>query len=267
MEQDCENARPISDINSKEAIAALAGEIAHDFGNILLCLFGNIELAKAALTQDRESSRYLDQANRALHRAQHLTRQLLTIAKGCEPVLRPVSIPEILNDSIAFILDGRRLNARLRLPADLWPVKADRGQLSQVLDNLLINAKESMPDGGCLHIEANNIANFSEPSAPDLFGAFVKLTVRDEGPGIPTELTGRIFDPYFSTKKTGIGLGLAIVHGIVTKHNGHINVSSREGEGTTFAVYLPASSEVVSGGRLAERDCMQLKSESAHFQS
>ncbi|MGK5095391.1 PAS domain S-box protein [Deltaproteobacteria bacterium TL4] len=223
-----------------ESVGVLAGGIAHDFNNILTGLFGHIGLAKLKLPPDHAAYIYLETANRALTRATNLTKQLLTFAKGGDPLLEAVNVKQVIQESIDFSLSGSKVKTDLTLPEDLWQVKADKGQLSQIIANLTINAEQAMPEGGTLHIDAENIKDLKENLASHLSGDFVKLRIRDEGIGIPTKNIGKIFDPYFTTKRTGSGLGLATVHHIILKHNGHISVDSKPGMGTTFTVYFPA---------------------------
>lgn len=227
-----------------ESVGVLAGGIAHDFNNILTGLFGNIEIAKMKIARDHAAFTYLKTAGKALERATHLTKQLLTFAKGGDPVLEAVDLKSVVQTTVSFNLSGSNVKAHFNLPDNLWQIKADKGQISQVIANLTINAKEAMPDGGNLYIDAENVKNFKDPSAAYLSGDFVKLSIRDEGIGIPAKYLERIFDPYFSTKQSGSGLGLAIIHSIITKHNGHIRVDSTHGVGTTFTIYLPADKSV-----------------------
>jgi PAS domain S-box-containing protein len=223
-----------------ESIGVLAGGIAHDFNNIFTGLFGNIELAKMELSRDHEAYPHIEAANQALERATNLTKQLLTFAKGGDPILEEVNLQQVVQTSITFNLSGSNVKAHLNLPDDLWQVKADKGQISQVIANLIINAKQAMPDGGSLYIEAENIKDLNESTVRHLSGDFVKFSIRDEGVGISAKHVERIFDPYFSTKQTGSGLGLAAVLSIITQHNGHISVASKPDIGTTFTIFLPA---------------------------
>jgi len=233
-----------------ESVGTLAGGIAHDFNNILTGLYGNIELAGKELPEDHPAYSHIQTANQSLERAKHLTKQLLTFAKGGEPLLESVDIRKVVRDSVQFDLSGSNVKAQLDLDDNLWMVKADRGQLSHVFANLIINAKEAMPVGGFIHISAENVIEPEEGTASHLAGDYVKIIIRDEGVGIPDQLIERIFDPYFTTKQAGSGLGLAIVHSIVSKHYGHITARSKEGEGTVFTMYLPAdkSYQEVPGG-------------------
>jgi PAS domain S-box-containing protein len=223
-----------------KSIGTLAGGIAHDFNNILMALFGNIELAVYTLPKGHEARAILKDANQALQRARNLTHQLLTFAKGGTPILEAVDLREIMKNSVSFNLSGSNVKARLSLSDDLWQVKADKDQIHQVMANLTRNACQAMPQGGNLHIDGENIEDLQDSTLPHLTGDFVKLSIRDEGPGIPDQNLERIFDPYFSTKPGGSGLGLAITHSVIDKHHGHIGVSSSPGTGTTFTILLPA---------------------------
>ncbi len=218
-----------------ESIGVLAGGIAHDFNNILTGIFGNIELAKLKIPEEHPAYTFLDTAYRALEKATHLTKQLLTFAKGGDPILEAVNLKSVVQSTVDFNLSGSNVKAEFNLSDNLWQVKADKGQMSQVIANLIINAKEAMPEGGSLYIKAENVEN----PLPALKGCFVKLTIKDSGIGIPKEFLEKIFDPYFSTKQTGSGLGLSTVHSIVVKHNGYISVDSTIGAGTTFIIYIP----------------------------
>ncbi len=225
------------------SIGTLAGGIAHDFNNILMGIFGNIELARLNISTDHPAYRFIVSADMALQRATKLTRQLLTFARGGDPLLEAVDLQEIVKTSVTFNLTGSSVKAHFSLPDDLWQVKADKGQLDQVIANLIINAKQAMPEGGSIYIEARNIEHIQEPSAPHLSGSFVKLAIRDQGTGISEKYLDRIFDPYFTTKQTGSGLGLATVHGIIKKHGGHIKVESTPDRGTLFEIFLPAEKQ------------------------
>ncbi len=223
-----------------ESVGLLAGGIAHDFNNILTGLFGNIELAKRKLPPDHLAYSYIENADQALGRATGLTKQLLTFAKGGDPILEVINIGQVIEDSIKFSLSGSNVKTSINVPADLWHVKADKGQLSQVITNLVINAKQAMPDGGVLTIDTENIANCAHCLTNNLPGECVSLTISDEGTGISQAYLEKIFDPYFTTKQTGSGLGLATVHSIINKHNGYISVDSEPGVGSTFTILLHA---------------------------
>ncbi len=227
-------------VRKLESIGLLAGGIAHDFNNLLTGLFGNIELAKLKLTSDHAAYSYLQNAGKALDKTTNLTKQLLTFAKGGDPILEEINVERIIRDTAKLSLSGSNVKMILNLQNDLWLVKADKGQLSQVITNLVINADQAMPTGGTLTIEAENIKLVDNRISPHLSGEYVKLSIIDDGTGISADDLKLIFDPYFSTKKTGSGLGLATVHSIIAKHNGHIDVVSEPGVGTTFTIHLPA---------------------------
>ncbi|PKI16553.1 hybrid sensor histidine kinase/response regulator [Colwellia sp. 12G3] len=226
-----------------ESVGLLAGGIAHDFNNILAGLFGHLELAKLKLAADHPAYQHIKTANQAMDSATHLTNQLLTFAKGGDPLFETVDIKEIIEDSIEFSLRGSGIKTILTLPQDLWMLNADKGRLSQVIINLLINAEHAMPSGGTLTVEATNIAEFTNNFVPHLYGKFVCLKISDKGVGISKEQQKYIFDPYFTTKQSGSGLGLAMAHSIIAKHNGYISVESELDKGTTFSIYLPAKSD------------------------
>ena len=239
-----------------ESVGLLAGGIAHDFNNILAGLFGNIELAKRKIPADHAAYSYLQVAHQALERATNLTKQLLTFAKGGEPLLEAVSAEQVVNAVVQFNLSGSQVKAEFDLPEDLWPVKADKGQFGQIFANLTVNAKHAMPMGGTLYISAENISLLTDTTANTLSGDYVKLMVRDEGIGMAADILDKIFDPYFSTKQTGSGLGLATVRSIIKKHNGRITVASDLGKGTTFTIFLPAeqTSHKVTVGHLSTKN-------------
>ena len=226
-----------------ESVGLLAGGIAHDFNNILAGLFGNIELAQRKTDPEHAAYPHIQIANKALERACGLTRQLLTFAKGGDPLLEAVSLRQVIDGVVTFNLSGSSIKAVIDLPGDLWPVKADKGQLGQVLSNLIINAKHAMPNGGHLYFSGENMPA-AAAGGKQLDVDFVRLLVRDEGIGMTGDLLEKIFDPYFSTKQTGSGLGLAMVRSIVEKHRGEIEVASRPGQGSTFMLFLPAESVV-----------------------
>jgi PAS domain S-box-containing protein len=227
-------------VQKLKSVGTLAGGIAHDFNNILTAIFGNIELALHILPKEHEARSILKDADQALLKAKSLTHQLLTFAKGGSPILGVVNLRETVQKSVHFNLSGSNVKAHLNLPAALWQAKADQDQIHQVLANLTRNACQAMPQGGTLDIAGENIQDLQDSLRPHLTGDFIKLTIRDNGPGIPAQNLERIFDPYFSTKPGSSGLGLAIVHSIIDKHRGHIGVDSSPGIGTTFTVLLPA---------------------------
>ncbi len=249
--RDITEKRKIADellkVKKLESVGVLAGGIAHDFNNILAAILGNIELAEMSLVATNEAFPLLQEAKRASMRAKNLTQQLLTFAKGGEPIKKTTPIGKTITDSANFVLHGSNVLCHFHFPDDLWLVDIDSGQISQVIQNLVINAKQSMPDGGEINIKCANIADIKSETIHNLPGKkYIKITVGDNGCGIGEKHLENIFDPYFTTKQKGSGLGLAITHSIIIKHSGHIGVQSRLGEGTTFTIYLPASDKRTS---------------------
>jgi signal transduction histidine kinase/ActR/RegA family two-component response regulator len=223
-----------------ESLGVLAGGIAHDFNNILTAIMGNLALALLDAGEVVKVEQCLREAERATMRARDLTQQLLTFSKGGDPVRGSVLLPEILQEVAQFALHGSRSRCEFDLPSDLWPADADRGQVGQVVQNLVINASQAMPEGGIVRISAAN-RTVTGGGHPVLAGGpYVRITVADSGTGIRPEHLPKIFDPYFTTKQEGSGLGLATVYSIVKKHKGHIEVESELGRGTTFHIWLPA---------------------------
>lgn len=234
-------------IEKLESIGILAGGIAHDFNNILTAIMGNINLAKLTAGNNARLIDILDDAEKASVRAQELTHQFLTFAKGGAPVRRIASIEEIIRDSSRFILRGSNVRCTFKFQDGLWPVNVDVGQFSQVIQNLVINADQAMPEGGDLTISTENVILPPESGVPIKPGRYVKIMVSDTGVGIPVENQPKIFDPYFTTKGSGNGLGLTSTYSIIKRHEGYIFVDSMIGTGTAFYIYLPSSdtSEVI----------------------
>lgn len=229
-----------------ESIGVLAGGIAHDFNNTLTAIEGNIIVAKAHLKVDHKAYERLVEAEKAAHRARNLTRQLLTFARGGKPIKKILNISDIVRDSTLFALSGSTIRPELVIPVDLWPVEADEEQLKQVLHNLVSNADQAMPDGGRLTVTAENVVIGDDEVLTLLGGEYVRIMVSDTGTGIPRELVSKIYEPYFTTRQSGSGLGLTVTHSIIRNHGGTIEVESSPGAGTTFIVYLPATRRVVS---------------------
>ncbi|NMC73554.1 MAG: PAS domain S-box protein, partial [Geobacteraceae bacterium] len=224
-----------------ESIGVLAGGIAHDFNNLLTAILGNISLAKMYVSEGDKVHQKLVEAEKASLRARDLTQQLLTFSRGGAPVKKTAAVTDIIRDSVAFTLSGSRATYRFSMADDLWPVEVDEGQMSQVINNLILNADQAMPSGGVIEVGCSNLTVGADSLLPLRSGRYVVITITDEGIGIPEEALPRIFDPYFSTKKDGKGLGLATVYSIIRNHDGHITVQSTPGAGTTFTIYLPAS--------------------------
>jgi len=235
--------------NKLESLGLLAGGLAHDLNNTLTAILGNISLAKRSLRSNETALRRLSEAEAACKQARDVTQQLLTFAKGGEPVKETTSIAQLLQDWTGFALAGSQVDCKFALDPNLWHVDVDQGQMSRVINNLLINAQQSMPEGGTITIRAMNVTlgrqrSQNPPSLPLPAGDYVKIDVQDTGPGIPETHLSRIFDPYFTTKQEGSGLGLAITYSVVKAHDGLITVESQLGVGTTFHIYLPASSSI-----------------------
>ncbi|MBT4501976.1 MAG: PAS domain S-box protein [Gemmatimonadetes bacterium] len=232
-------------IHNLESLGVLAGGIAHDFNNVLTGVIGNLSLLEMMLEKEDESRVVASETREAADRTRELTRQLMTFARGGAPVKETASIEALLKETASISLRGSNTRPEYHFPADLLPVHIDRGQVGQVIQNLVLNADQAMPQGGILTIAAENREVANGDSLPLTPGSYVKISVEDRGVGIPENVLGNIFDPYFSTKQSGHGLGLAITHSIVTRHEGHIAVRSETGVGTTFEIYLPASEQAV----------------------
>jgi CheY-like chemotaxis protein len=223
----------------------LAGGVAHDFNNILAAVVGNLSLAMTTRRPDLLHDVLAD-IEKATLRAQKLVGQLATFSRGGAPVRRTVRIARLIRDATVFALSGSNVTCEFSLAEDLSPVSVDEGQMGQVIDNLVINAKQAMPQGGTLRIGAANATVDARDALARLSvrpGRYVRIVVEDRGTGIAKEHLPRIFDPYFTTKEKGTGLGLATTYAVVKRHDGHIGVESRVGVGTTFTIFLPASDE------------------------
>lgn len=222
-----------------ESIGILAGGIAHDFNNILTAVIGNLSLAKIAVPAGGKAMERIEEAEKAAERAKDLTQQLLTFAKGGAPIKQVASVAEIIQDSASFGLRGSKSRCEFHLADDLWPAEIDPGQISQVIHNLVINADQAMPNGGRITIKAKNTALIHTYSG--LKKKAVEIAIQDEGTGIPDSFLAKIFDPYFTTKPKGSGLGLATAYAIIQRHDGDLTVKTQVGQGTTFTIFLPAS--------------------------
>ncbi len=228
-------------IEKLESVGLLAGGIAHDFNNLLTSIVGNISLAKMHLDPGNTAYDRMTEAENASRRATDLTQQLLTFSRGGAPVRKAASIVDIIAESASFTLSGTNVAPTLCVSEDIWNVDVDAGQMSQVFNNLIINAVHAMPRGGNIFFVVSNVI-LSEDAPPNLKeGRYARITVRDEGLGIPPAQLDHIFDPYFTTKQSGSGLGLTSVYSIIKRHDGHITVESAPSIGTTFDIYLPAS--------------------------
>ncbi|MBI5639484.1 MAG: PAS domain-containing protein [Nitrospirae bacterium] len=226
-----------------ESLGILAGGIAHDFNNILTAITGNITLAKMYAKPESEVFEILDEAEKASLRAEDLTRQLLVFSKGGMLLKKIVSLRELLTDLSHFVSQDPLIRCELKLPDDLWPVEADEQQMRKAIYNIIINAKQAMPGGGTIRICAENLgpAGNTHPSLKK--GEYIKVSLEDQGTGIEKADLEKIFDPFFSTKEKGSGLGLTSSFSIIRSHDGRITVESKPGKGTVFQIYLPAAQD------------------------
>ena len=232
-------------ISKLESIGILSAGIAHDFNNILATILVNTSLAKIYAESEDKISEVLTNVEKASMRAKDLTQQLLTFSKGGAPIKKTVAIPELIKDSIDFALRGSNVKCEFSTPDDVWPINADEGQISQVINNLIINAYQAMPQGGTIKVRAENVTVGAKHFLPLQEGKYIKICVEDQGIGIPQEQLDKVFDPFFTTKKKGSGLGLTTSYSIISNHDGYISVESELGVGTTFHIYLPATSKAI----------------------
>jgi two-component system cell cycle sensor histidine kinase/response regulator CckA len=224
-----------------ESLSILAGGIAHDFNNILTAILSNANLARMYAEEERVTDK-LTKIEKASLQAKDLMQQLFTFSKGGAPVKTTVSLKEVIKDSASFALRGSNVRCHLYLPDDMWSVDVDAGQISQVMNNIIMNADQAMPEGGIIQVREENVV--IEKDAPPLKkGFYVKVSVTDQGIGILDTHLQRIFDPYFTTKQKGSGLGLSTAYAIIKNHDGYITIKSELGKGSTFNIYLPASGE------------------------
>jgi PAS domain S-box-containing protein len=230
-----------------ESVGVLAGGIAHDFNNILGAILGNISLARTFTDTDSEIYKILADSEKATLRAKDLTQQLLTFAKGGEPIKKVTELKAIIKDSTEFVLRGSNVKCEFDFAADLKPAKIDAGQISQVIQNIIVNANQAMPAGGAIRIKVENLSINTADQTPLKPGIYSKITISDQGSGIPPEILDKIFDPYFTTKDGNSGLGLAITHSIIGKHNGSISIETEtdpeRNPGSTFTILLPATDQ------------------------
>ncbi len=230
-----------------ESTGVLAGGMAHDFNNLLTVILLNLDLARSGRGSGVQVTDCLQRAQQTTLAAQKLTQQLLTFARGGEPVTRLADLGSLLREWVQYGLSGSAVAGRFTFDRDLWLAEVDEGQFGQVIRNLVLNAREAMPQGGVVSIRAENVVLGADNSPPLPPGDYLQVSVTDDGGGIPPEVLPKIFDPYFSTRQRGVqkgmGLGLTICHSIIQKHRGAITVESVPGTGTTFHVWLPARRE------------------------
>jgi len=237
-------------VRKLESIGLLAGGIAHDFNNILTGIITNLFMARMSVYQNEEACQLIADAEKAAFKATRLTKQLLTFSQAGAPVKEHIIVSQLVEETVGFSLSGSNVDYKLHFEDDLWTVEVDKGQIDQVLNNLVINAAQAMSDGGTVTIAAENYILDNETVSDNALvkgkdlpladGNYVRIMVRDEGPGIPRKHIGKIFDPYFTTKQDCTGLGLTTAYSIIKKHSGHIEVESQFGTGAVFYCYLPA---------------------------
>ncbi|NIP37952.1 MAG: response regulator [Candidatus Dadabacteria bacterium] len=222
-----------------DSIGLLSGGLAHDFNNYLTSILGNVALAKIDIPADNDTYTRLENTEKACIRAKNITQQLLAFSKGGEAVKEPVDLAALIIESAEFSSRGSNCKCKFVIQSDLCSIEADKGQISQVINNLVINSIQSMPDGGLINISAVN-----KPASNKLgviYDNHVLIEIQDSGIGIDEKHMSKIFDPYFTTKQSGSGLGLANVYSIIKKHSGNIEISSLLGKGTKISIILPAT--------------------------
>jgi len=228
-----------------ESIGILAGGIAHDFNNLLTAILGNASLALEKLQPDENLHKLLSKVQEASIKANVLTQKLITFSNGGNPIKKTTSIIEIIKETVDIALSGTNVSHEYSIPEDLWPVEIDKKQIAQVIYNITVNAKESMPEGGLITVRTQNVLP-AEQEKDLLNGSkYINISIQDQGMGISKENMKNIFDPYFSTKQRGAykgtGLGLSICHSIMKKHGGTITVESEKDKGSIFNIYIPAA--------------------------
>jgi two-component system cell cycle sensor histidine kinase/response regulator CckA len=226
--------------NMLDSVGVLAGGIAHDFNNILTAILANLSLADRRLESHHPVKSRLDAAMAAATRAQDLTRQLLTFARGGAPIRTAMSVRELVLETATFAAQGSNVELRFEIAPEIWSAEADAGQVGQVVHNLVLNAQQAMPGGGSVTVRAENDVVGAVPHVPLTPGRYVRLTVTDGGPGFSPEYLARAFQPFFSTKPTGTGLGLATVYSIVRRHDGHMELANGPNGGACVSFWLPA---------------------------
>ncbi len=227
-------------VQKLESLGVLAGGIAHCFNNILTAILGNLSLARMQSGPSSSIARRMEECEKASIQASELIQQLLTFSSGGAPVKKTIAFSPLLKGAVSFVLRGTNVKGNVEIPDDLWCVEADGAQLSQALQNLLINATQAVPEGGDVIVRAENetLGHDNPHRLPP--GDYLMVCIEDHGCGIPREHLDKIFDPYFTTKPHGTGLGLSAVYSIIKKHGGAIEVSSVVGKGSSFFVRIPA---------------------------
>ncbi|NUM40877.1 MAG: PAS domain S-box protein [Leptospiraceae bacterium] len=235
-----------------DSLGVLAGGIAHDFNNLLSGIYGNIDLALEN-SNDKRNIAYLNKAIGTIDRAKGLTSQLLTFAKGGSPAREITQIVPFLKKTILFALSGSNVSCLFQIEEGLWNCNIEKHQIAQVFDNIVINAKQAMPFGGKIEVIAENIKIAEKKGNLEIeLGEYVKISIKDYGHGMSKKTLSKIFDPYYTTKEGGHGLGLATCYSIINKHEGSIDVESEVGVGSIFHIYLPAEKSIKSEKKLQD---------------
>jgi PAS domain S-box-containing protein len=229
-----------------QALGTLTGSLAHDFTCLLKTVKESVAIAGAASSDVAEVKKGLDRAGEAARDAAELALELLTFSGGIRPSMERISPADFIEEPVFGLRGNEKVSCAVQVPDDIWTVMADREQMRRVMDNLLRNAVEAMPEGGTVSIRAENVSLSREDGLPLDEGDYMKILIQDQGVGIPEELLQKIFDPYFTTSRGRTGLGLTSAYSIILQHGGHIAVESEVGAGTTFAIYLPASHDRIA---------------------
>jgi len=222
-----------------DSIGILAGGLAHDFNNYLTSILGNIALAKIEVPRDNDAYKKLENSEKACIQAQNITQQLLTFSKGGEPVKQIIDLSELIVESAEFSSRGSKCKCKFDIQDGLWQIEADKGQISQAINNLVINSIQSMPDGGFIYLSAKNQPSSNSPNG-SVNNKSILIEILDSGTGIQDKYMNKVFDPYFTTKQAGSGLGLTTVYSIIKKHQGNIEIKSLVQRGTKISITLPA---------------------------
>jgi PAS domain S-box-containing protein len=239
-------------IRKLESVGVMAGGIAHDFNNLLTGITTYLFMAKVSVSGNVEASMLIGEAEKAAFKASILTKQLLSFSKGGPSIREITQVKQLIQDTVGFSLSGSNVDYRLEISDDLALIEVDKGQIDQALNSILVNAMQAMPDGGTVTIGADNFIveannSVSMKPLPLPVGRYIRISIKDEGVGIPRENLEHLFDPYFTTKKESSGLGLATAYSIIKKHGGHILVESTEGVGSVFSLFLPVASTRANG--------------------
>ncbi len=240
--------------NKLESIGLFASGIAHDFNNFLASIIGNISVAKTYVSPQSELFTILGDAEKASNQATGLTEQFLTFATGGSPIKELSDIRGIIEDTCAFMLRGSKIKCECTLPEGLWNVEIDKDKIYEVINNIVLNSMQAMPDGGLLHIFAENVMINKKNNNQYVPGHYLHISISDSGQGIPKHIQKNIFNPYFTTKEKGSGLGLAVSYSIIKKHHGYINFESKENAGTTFHIYLKASLQQLKPAKIEKNN-------------